>query len=335
MIAAPRVVVASALALTVGCGVAVVAAGLAVAEGSAGGVVPLVVVVAVLPGVPVVLRPVVFASPVAAPGVPDAVASASSAEVVAPAVAVCGAAAVPVVGAWAWPCDLVIVVPSAVFVEVVVSVVAGVDAAVTALVVEATVAIAAAAIVSGVLELPDVEADAAASILMATGGSAAIGTCATVIVLAGVAAALVSVDWLASVELLSVEELSLDFELSDFVLPLLLCEAELLPSLLPLPLFALACELPGSLLLVAGGLFAWFGWFCFAADEACELLLLGVFRLGAGLSLAERCGGGGGGCCAGGSRFEASDEWWLSTIEAKLLASCEASGKAAALGGAL
>jgi hypothetical protein len=65
------------------------------------------------------------------------------------------------------------------------------------------------------------------------------------------------------------------------------------------------------------------------------LLLLGAFRLGPELSLAERCGGGGGGCCAGGSRFEGSEDWLLSIIEAKLLASCEASGKAAALGGAL
>jgi hypothetical protein len=181
------------------------------------------------------------------------------------------------------------------------------------------------------------EADAELIILMAIGGSAAIGTCATVIVLAGVAAALASVDWFESAEPLSVEELSLLFEPSDFELLLLLCEAELLPSLL-LPSFESAGELPGSLLLFAGGLFAWFGWFWLAADEACELLLLGVFRLGAGLSLAERCGGGGGGCCAGGSRFKGSGGWLLSTIEAKLLASCEASGKAAlsaALGGAL
>jgi hypothetical protein len=87
-------------------------------------------------------------------------------------------------------------------------------------------------------------------------------------------------------------------------------------------------------LLLAGGLFVWFGWFWFAADE--ELLLLVVFRLGAELSLAERCGGGGG-CCAGGGRFEGAGGWLLSTIEAKLLASCEASGRAAlsaALGGA-
>lgn len=336
MMAAPSVFVASALASTVGCGVAAVVAGLAVAEGSAGGVVPFVVVVAVLPWAPVVLRPVVgLASPVV-PGVPAAAASASSAGVAIPAVAVCGAAAVPVAGACAWPCVLAVVVASPVLVEAVASVVAAVDAAVTALAVEAAVAIAAAAIVSGVPELPDVEADAAASILMATGGSATIGTCATLIVLTGVAAALASADWLVSVEPLSVEELSPDFELSDFVLLLpLLWEAELLL----LPLFASACELPGSLLLLAGGLLAWLVWFWHAADGACELLLLGVFRLGAELSLAERCGGGGGdGCCAGGSRFEASDDCLLSTIEAKLLASCEASGKvalSAALGGAL
>jgi hypothetical protein len=130
---------------------------------------------------------------------------------------------------------LAVVVVSAVFVEAVVSVV---EPAVTALVVEAAVAIAAAAIVSGVPELPDVEADAELSILMAIGGSAAIGTCATVIVLACVAVALASVDWLLSVELLSDDELSLDFEPSDFVLPLLLCEAELLLLLLLSPLFA-------------------------------------------------------------------------------------------------
>jgi hypothetical protein len=95
---------------------------------------------------------------------------------------------------------------------------------------------------------------------MATGGSAAIGTCATVIALAAVAVALASVDWLVSVELLSVEELSLLFEPSDFVLLLpLLCEAELLPPSLLLPLFESARELPGSLLLLAGGLLAWFG----------------------------------------------------------------------------
>lgn len=217
------------------------------------------------------------------------------------------------------------VVVSVVLVEAVVSVV---EPAVTALVVEAAVAIAAAAIVSGVPELPDAEADAELSILMAIGGSAAIGTCATVIVLAAVA--LASVDWLLSVELLSDDELSLDFEPSDFVLPLLLCEAELLLLLLLSPLFAAPGWLAWSLLL-AGGLFDWFGWFWLAADE--ELLLLFVaFGLGAELSLAER-GGGGGVCCAGGSRFEGSGGWLLSTIEAKLLASCEASGRAA-LGGA-
>ena len=216
---------------------------------------------------------------------------------------------------------------SAVLVEAVVSVV---EPAVTALVVEAAVAIAAAAIVSGVPELPDVEADAELSMLMAIGGSAAIGTCATVMVLAGVAVALASVDWLLSVELLSEDELSLDFEPPDFVLPLLLCEAELPLLLLLSLLFALAGWLAWSLLL-AGGLFAWFGWLWLAADE--ELLLFVVFRF-AELSLAERCGGGGGGvCCAGGSRFEGSGGWLLSTIEAKLLASCEASGRAA-LGGA-
>jgi hypothetical protein len=160
---------------------------------------------------------------------------------------------------------------------------------------------------------------------MAFGGSAAIGTCATVIALAGVAVAFASVDWLVSVELLSDDELSLDFELSDFVLPLP-CVAELLPLLLLSLLFALAGWLVWSLLL-AGGLF---GWFWLAADE--KLLLFVVFRLGAELSLAERCGGGGG-CCAGGRRFEGSGGWLLSTIEAKLLASCEASGRAA-LGGA-
>lgn len=225
---------------------------------------------------------------------------------------------------------MAVVVPSAVFVEDVGSVVPGVDAAVTALAVEAAVAIAAAAIVSGVPELPEVEADAELIIAMAIGGSAAIGTCAMVIV--GVAVALASVDWLSSVELLSDEELSLLFEPSDFVL--LLCEAELPLLLLLSPLFAPVCELPWSLLL-AGGLFAWFGWFWFE-EGACELLLLGVFRLGGGLSFAERCGGGGGG--AGGSRFEGSGGRLLSTIEAKLLASCEASGRAAlsaALGGAL
>jgi hypothetical protein len=232
---------------------------------------------------------------------------------------------------------LAVVVASPVFVEAVVPVaspVVGVDAPVTALAVEAAVAIAAAAIVSGVPELPDVEADAAASMLMATGGSAAIGTCAMVIALTGVAAVLVSVDWLLSVELLSEEELSLLFELSDFVLLPLLCEAELLLLLL---LFAPPDEFPGLLLLLllAGELFTWFCWFWLAAEEADELLLLGVFWLGPELSLAERCGGGGGsGCCAGGSRFEGSDDWLWSTIEAKLDASCEASGSAA-LGGAL
>jgi hypothetical protein len=226
---------------------------------------------------------------------------------------------------------LVVAVVSAVFVDDVVSVVVGVDPAVTALVVEAAVAIAAAAIVSGVPELPDVEADAELSMLIAIGGSAAIGTCATVIVLVAVAVALASVDWLLSVELLSDDELSLDFEPSDFVLPLLLCEAELPLLLLLLPLFAAPGWLAWSLLL-AGGLLAWFGWLWLAADE--ELLLLVVFGFGAELSLAERCGGGSGGvCCAGGSRFEGSGGWLLPTIEAKLLASCEASGRAA-LGGA-
>lgn len=217
-------------------------------------------------------------------------------------------------------------VVSAVFVEPVVSVA---EPPVTALVVDAAVAIAAAAIVSGVPELPDLAAAAAASMLRPTGGSAAIGTCATVIGLVAAAAALASEDWLASVEL-SVDELSLLFEPSDFVLPPLACEAELPPLLLLLsPLFASVCELPGSLLL-AGGLLAWFGWLWLAADAPWELLLLGVFRFGPELSLAERCGGGGGGgCCAGGSRFEGSGGWLLSTIEAKLLASCEATGRAA------
>lgn len=95
LIAAPRVAVASALASTVGCGVPVVAPGLAVAEGSVVPVVPLVAVVAVLPWVVVVFEPVVFASP----GLPAAAASASSAEVAVPAVAACGAAAVPAVKA--------------------------------------------------------------------------------------------------------------------------------------------------------------------------------------------------------------------------------------------
>src|SRR5690348_17887517 len=45
-----------------------------------------------------------------------------------------------------------------------------------------------------------------------------------------------------------------------------------------------------------------------AAEAPCELLLPDVFRLGGGVSLAERCGGGGGGCGAGGSRFERSEE---------------------------
>lgn len=99
LMAAPRVAVASVLASTVGCGVPAVAAGLAVSEGSVACVV-LLVVVAVLLWVPVVLRPAVFASPVV-PGVPAAAASASSAGVAVPAVAVCGAAAVPVAGAWA------------------------------------------------------------------------------------------------------------------------------------------------------------------------------------------------------------------------------------------
>ena len=72
---------------------------MAVAEGSVADVVLPVAVVALLPWVAVVLRPVVvFASPVV-PGVPAAAASASSAGVAVPAVAVCGAAAVPVVGA--------------------------------------------------------------------------------------------------------------------------------------------------------------------------------------------------------------------------------------------
>jgi hypothetical protein len=138
------------------------------------------------------------------------------------------------------------------------------------------------------------------------------------------------VDWLPSVELLSDDELSLLFEPSDFVLPLL-CVAALPLLLLLLPLFAAPGWLVWSLLL-AGGLLAWFGWLWFAADE--ELLLLVVFGFEAELSLAERCGGGGGGvCCAGGSRFEGSGGRLLSTIEAKLLASCEASGRAA-LGGA-
>jgi hypothetical protein len=62
-------------------------------------VVPPEVVVAALPAVAVVvLDPVVFASPVI-PGTPAAVASASSADVAVPP-ASCGAAAVPVVGAW-------------------------------------------------------------------------------------------------------------------------------------------------------------------------------------------------------------------------------------------
>lgn len=220
-------------------------------------------------------------------------------------------------------------VASPVLVEPVVSVVAGMDAPAAALAVEAAVAIAAAAIESGEPELPDVDAGAEFIMLMAIGGSAAIGTCAMVIASTGVAVVLASLDWLSSVELLSVDELSLLFELSDFVLLPLLCEVELPPSLLPL--FAFACVLPGSLLLLGGGLLAWFVWFWLGAEAYCELLLLDVFRLGGGLSLAERCGGG---CGAGGSRFEASEDWLLSTIEAKLLASCEASGSAA-LGGAL
>jgi hypothetical protein len=169
---------------------------------------------------------------------------------------------------------------------------------------------------------------------MAIGGSAAIGTCAMVIASTGVAVEIASADWLSSVELLSDDELSLAFDESDLLPPLLPCAAELLLSLL-LPSFAPTCELPGSLLLLAGELLAWFGWFWLAADEACELLLLGGFRLGSELSLAERCGwGGGNGCCAGGSRFEGAEGWLWWTIEAKLLASCEASGSAA-LGGAL
>jgi len=105
---------------------------------------------------------------------------------------------------------------------------------------------------------------------------------------------------------LSDDELSLVFVPSDFVplLLALLCVAELLLSLLLLPLSAAAGWLACSLLL-AGGLF---GWFWLVADEDCELLLLRVFRLGGGLSLAERCGGGGGGgSCAGGSRCEGSE----------------------------
>ncbi|MBV9460138.1 MAG: hypothetical protein JO141_21845 [Bradyrhizobium sp.] len=235
-------------------------------------------------------------------------------------------------------------VASPVFVEAVVPVVSpvvGVDEPATALAVEAAVAIAAEAIVSGVPELPDVEAAAGLIMLTGAGGSAAIGTCAMVIVLTGVAVVLASVDWLPSLELLSGDELSLPFALLDFVLLPLLCKAELL--LLLLVLFALPDEFPGSLLLLlllAGELFTWFCWLWLAAEEVDEVVLFGVFWLGPAPSLAERCGGGGGGggCCAGGSKFEASEEWLLSTIEAKLLASCEASGSAAlsaALGGAL
>jgi hypothetical protein len=219
--------------------------------------------------------------------------------------------------------------------------------AVSALVVEAAVAIAAAAIESGPLEAGDVDGELARPVV--TGITTAIGFCTRMVASTGVAAALASVDWLASVELelLSACEVSLLFEPSDFVLlPPLVCVDELPLSLLLLLvlLLAAACELAG-LLLLAGGLFAWF-WL--AAEAACELLLLGVLRLGDELSaergnelsVAERCGGGGGGggSCAGGGRLEESEDRLLLTSEAKLLASCEASGRAdlsAALGGAL
>ena len=69
------------------------------------------------------------------------------------------------------------------------------------------------------------------------------------------------------------------------LLLLLPCEAELPLLLLPSSLFAAPGWLAWSLLL-AGGLFTWFGWLWFAADE--ELLLLVAFGFGAELSLAER-----------------------------------------------
>lgn len=324
--------VASALASTVGCAVSGEADELAAALGSVVAVVLLAAVDAVLPAVAlVVLDPVVFVS-VVVPGVPAAFASASSAGVAVPAVASCGAAAVPGVGAWVWPWVLVVAVASSALDEDVV--VVGAGPAVSALVVEAAVAIAAAAIDSGPLEVGEVDGELARPVM--TGITTATGFGTTMVASTVVAVALASVVWLGSVELLSDDELSLLFELSDFVPLLLACVAELLLSLLLLPLSALACELAGSLLLLVagGGLFAWFGWFWPAADEACELLLPGVFRLGDELSLAERCGGGGGGSCAAGSRFEALEGRLLPTSEAKFLASCEASGRAA-LGGAL
>jgi hypothetical protein len=231
-----------------------------------------------------------------------------------------------------------VVAASAVFGEDVVPVVVGVDAPASALVVDAAVAIAAAAIESGPPELLGVDGELARPVV--TGITTATGFCTSRVGSTAVAPALASVDWLGSVELLSACEVLLLFELSDLVLLPLACVAELLPSLLLLPLFAVGCELPGSLLLLAGGSF---GWFWLAAEEACELLLLDVFRLADELSLAERCGGGGGGgSCAGGSRFEEAEGRLLLTSEAKLLASCEASGRAAlsaalsaALGGAL
>lgn len=239
---------------------------------------------------------------------------------------------------------MVVVAPSAVFGEDVVPVVVGVEAPASALVVDAAVAIAAAAIESGPPELLGADGELASPVVM--GITTATGFCTIRVASTVVAAVLASVDWLASVELLSACEVLLLFELSDLVLLLLplACVAELPPSLLLLPLFAAACEPTGLLLLLvlAGGLFAWFGWFWLAAEGDCELLLLAVFRLADELSLAERCGGGGGGSRAGGSRFDESEGRLLLTSEAKLLASCEASGRAAlsaalsaALGGAL
>jgi hypothetical protein len=58
------------------------------------------------------------------------------------------------------------------------------------------------------------------------------------------------------------------------------------------------------------------------------LLLLGGGLLFAAALGGGGAGGGGGGCCAGGSRFDGSFGRLLSTIEAKLLASCDASGMA-------
>ncbi|MBV8923810.1 MAG: hypothetical protein JOZ74_00435 [Bradyrhizobium sp.] len=100
LIVSPMVLAASALASVVGCGAPPVAAELAVAEASVAAVVPLDAVVAGLPWVTwVVLNPVAFVAPVVVPGVPAAVASAVSAAVAAPVGTICGAAAVPAVGA--------------------------------------------------------------------------------------------------------------------------------------------------------------------------------------------------------------------------------------------